>query len=202
MRRGDVGRDAAGRVPARGERRPPPGRDGPPRCGRPRPRLRRRRHVHQQRQRRLRRVGRARRRSRTGWKPRSSASSGSRSPRSFDRSPSLRAALELRPFEVAAGDTYFVTFLKDAPPAAVARRARGRIERVRHARRRRTRCALAHARAVGGDARPVVDVAPPGRADGHHEPQHDDAPQAGRPLRMSARRWAPRLGAPPVASRG
>ncbi|MET0146940.1 MAG: DUF1697 domain-containing protein [Ilumatobacteraceae bacterium] len=33
----------------------------------------------------------------------------------------LRTALALRPFELATGDTYFVTFLKDVPSAATAR---------------------------------------------------------------------------------
>jgi len=40
----------------------------------------------------------------------------------FVRTPAeLRAALALHPFEVAAGDTYFVTFLKAAPSAPVAK---------------------------------------------------------------------------------
>jgi uncharacterized protein (DUF1697 family) len=33
----------------------------------------------------------------------------------------LRRAVELRPFDVAAGDTYFITFLKRAPSAAAGR---------------------------------------------------------------------------------
>jgi uncharacterized protein (DUF1697 family) len=33
----------------------------------------------------------------------------------------LRRALEVEPFRVAAGDTYFITFLKDAPSAAGAK---------------------------------------------------------------------------------
>src|SRR5690242_13447598 len=33
----------------------------------------------------------------------------------------LRKALAVEPFPVAAGDTYFITFLKDAPPAEVVR---------------------------------------------------------------------------------
>lgn len=32
----------------------------------------------------------------------------------------LRTALSVKPFPIAAGDTYFITFLKDAPPAKVA----------------------------------------------------------------------------------
>ncbi len=39
----------------------------------------------------------------------------------FVRTPTeLRAALDLHPFEVASGDTYFVTFLKKAPSRSVA----------------------------------------------------------------------------------
>ena len=55
--------------------------------------------------------------SRRSSETRSRPSSASRSPRSCAPSKELRTALALDPFPVAAGDTYFLTFLQATPTA-------------------------------------------------------------------------------------
>ena len=105
----------------------------------------------------------------------------------FVRTPAeLRAALALHPFEVAAGDTYFVTFLKAAPSAPVAKALEAASNDFDTARRPRPRRALADARQVHRHEAEGGRVEAARRAR-EHQPQRQHADQAGGQAGLNGR---------------
>ena len=109
----------------------------------------------------------------------------------------LRKVLAVQPFDVAAGDTYFVTFLLAPPTAAQAKQLEALSNDFDtlevHGREVHW---LMHGKSSDSNlTKPKLGEDP--RTEQQHEPQHDDAAQArrqARPLRSSAE--APRAAAP------
>ena len=168
--------DAAGRVPAGREPGQAHGADGAPGRDRARAGPRRRVDLHQQRQRGVRRTGR--RAASSALETALEAGFG------FEVTTFVRTAAELRrrwrgPFEVASGDTYFVTFLKDAPStadAAALEALSNDLDLVVHGRDVHWRM---HGKSTDIQAQDQA-VGRHRRQARLHQPQHHDAAEAGR----------------------